>query len=479
MSDLTYLINYLAKENKTDSNGPIKKYVQFDDNFILNNFFLQAEGNQIFSAVYDTYLITVVLADNQSLWYKESSSDFVFYVKQTTNDGGTIIEEYHELNITSLHGFDFNSLDDTDSISEVYLSYNRFEYNTNTNKLYLFFEELQEVIFDGNEDNFYYTRDSLRNLKDGDYELNYKDSLGLNNDFWDNSVRKFRETNLNFKQRNLTLNFNEKNEGRVFKFPTISHQNILSRKITLDYNFDNQEPIIASKFINTNFAIRIDFNSYQAFLSFCNQVYFSNGVAFDLDISPKVEKHFYEGYHYLVTQLIQEAQRRTKSLALLLDILWYLPRTYILAEIGIGFLWDLLIAIIEEDDVNNRGLNKEDLVTYILSNLSEMLSPDNFLEVFLLKLVYNRDTTFKKLFEELNTDDFKSFINLFWRVWKQSSYASFDPKTNPAISNNEEGAPPLVLPYTSDKALGFYHSNAEIKFSNKQTSLKVALKIDT
>ena len=59
MSDLTYLINYLAKENKTDSNGPIKKYVQFDDNFILNNFFLQAEGNQIFSAVYDTYLITV------------------------------------------------------------------------------------------------------------------------------------------------------------------------------------------------------------------------------------------------------------------------------------------------------------------------------------------------------------------------------------------------------------------------------------
>ena len=178
-------------------------------------------------------------------------------------------------------------------------------------------------------------------------------------------MRKFRETNLNFKQRNLTLNFNEKNEGRVFKFPTISHQNILSRKITLDYNFDNQEPIIASKFINTNFAIRIDFNSYQAFLSFCNQVYFSNGVAFDLDISPKVEKHFYEGYHYLVTQLIQEAQRRTKSLALLLDILWYLPRTYILAEIGIGFLWDLLIAIIEEDDVNNRGLNKEDLVTKV------------------------------------------------------------------------------------------------------------------
>ncbi|EDP94216.1 hypothetical protein U8527_07530 [Kordia algicida OT-1] len=479
MSDLTYLIRYLAEENRTDANIPVERFVRFDDNLINNDFFYLADGNSIFSGIDSYNIITITLRNNQSLWYRETTSDFIFYIKQTINDGGVIVHKYHELNTNSTYDFDFTILEDTDNLFEIPVSNNTFKYNTYLNILYLIFEELDEVVFDGNKDNFYYKRVYFKEITNGVHELNYKDSLGLYNDFWDNATRKVRETNLNIKQRRLTITFDENKEGYVFKFPIISKINTTTKKITLDYNFDNDEPIIKNRIFNTNFAFRLDFNSYQAFLSFCNQVYFSNDITFDLNIFPKVERQFFEDYHYIITQLIKDAKRSSRSLADLLDILWYLPRTYIQTKIGIGFLWDLLIQIIEEDDINNLGLNKEDLVTYILSNLSERLQPDDFLEIFLLKLVNSKETPFKRLFEELNTDDFKSFVNLFWSVWSKSSYASFDPKVNPAISENEEEASPLVLPYTTDKTFGFYDTNASIDFTTKETELSVALKVDS
>ncbi|MFK7750487.1 MAG: hypothetical protein AB8B65_19000 [Kordia sp.] len=481
MSDLRYLIDYLAEENKTNVTIPRKKYVRFDANLIRSDFLYQADGNSIFTAIKDTYLISVALASSQSLWYRETTDDYVYYIKKIINNNGTTTEEFHVLNSAYFDNPECISLDEINDLSEIPLSYNQFEYITDTNTLYLVFEELDMVFLDGRNNNFYYTRASLAAIENGEYDLNYKDSLGLYDDVWDNLARNHSEKTLNRNQRKVTLDFNETiTEGSVFKFPIISHVSSTTGRVTLDYNFDNGEPIIHSKIINTNYAFRIEFKSFQAFLSFCNQVYFSKGATFDLKIYPKVEKRFYEKYHEIVSDLIRESKRSSRPLANLIDIVWFLPQTYLQSSARfLPLLWDLMIEILEEDDVNNRGLNKEDLVSYIIINMSKILSPDQFLNQFLLTIVNKKDTPFKKLFEELQTDDFKTFVNVFWSVWSQSSYASFDPKKNPVLSENEEDTAPLVLPYTIDSTLGFYHSNAKIKFANDQTSIDVALSVNT
>ena len=362
MCDLQYLINYIAEESSSRVSAPLKKYALFNEALIENNFFYRGNGNIVFAGISDTYMTTILLAQNQSLWYKGTSDDFVFYVKKTTNILGSIVEEYHQLGNNSNRTFQYTSLEETDDLSEIPLSYNQFKYHIYDNKLYLVFEEFFDIVVDGTEENFYHTRASLSELEDGDYDINYKDSLGLYDDFWDNLARNHPEKSLNRIQRKVTLNFNETTtKGRVYKFPTISEVNSTAGRITLDYNFYDDEPVITSKFINTNYAFRIEFNSYQAFLSFCNQVYFSRGLIFDLDIYPKVEKRFYEKYHEIVTDLIKRSKRSLRPQDNLIDIVWYLPQTYLQSDISyLPLLWDLMIAIIEEDDVNNRGLNKED-----------------------------------------------------------------------------------------------------------------------
>jgi hypothetical protein len=485
MSDLQKLVDYLVDRNIVYSNEPLQQYVLFDQSFIDNEFIHGAEGNTIYSAVSNPYLITVVLATNQSLWYKEVAGEFIFYVKKVSELLGVVTEEFHELNSDSglSTSLTFTTLDDTSDLTEVLLSYSRFEYNTSNNRLYLSFEELPEVVFDGTQENFYYKRASLEELEDGNYDINYKDSLGLFDDFWDNLARTGPEVTLNRRQRKVKLEFNKTiTEGRVFKFPTISHLSTTAGKVTLDYNFHGDDPIVTPKFINTNYAFRLEFHSFQAFFSFCNQVYFSKGEEFDLEVYPKVERYFYAKYHQIVSYLIDNANRDYfRKTDKLVDIIWYLPQTYLQSNIRyLPLLWDLMIAIIEEDDVDNRGLNKEDLIVKILVNISQMLSPDDFLFMFTLTLVNGKDTPFLKLFEELNTDDFRTFVTVFWRVWSQSSYASFDPKENPVISEKEEEALPLVLPYKSDSTIGFYHTNGTIKFStNNPSTLDVTLRVDS
>ncbi|WP_431166081.1 hypothetical protein [Tenacibaculum halocynthiae] len=82
-----------------------------------------------------------------------------------------------------------------------------------------------------------------------------------------------------------------------------------------------------------------------------------------------------------------------------------------------------------------------------------------------------------KLIDGLNGEHFQTYVYFIWSIWKSSSYADINPKTNKLIDITDKT--PVLLAYQSKKILGFHSDNATINWKGDQPLIDISVNIKT
>ncbi|WP_147239380.1 hypothetical protein [Tenacibaculum sp. E3R01] len=112
--------------------------------------------------------------------------------------------------------------------------------------------------------------------------------------------------------------------------------------------------------------------------------------------------------------------------------------------------------VLEEKDIGNKEIND--------------LFIENLLRADKKILLY-------KLIDGLNGEHFQTYVYFIWSIWKSSSYANINPKTNKLIAITDKT--PVLLAYQSKKILGFHSDNATINWKGDQPLIDISVSVKT
>ncbi|WP_204344522.1 hypothetical protein [Psychroserpens algicola] len=191
-----------------------------------------------------------------------------------------------------------------------------------------------------------------------------------------------------------------------------------------------------------------------------------------------------------------EEFRKNKGDVDILDWLYLNAPIRIMRFVGINQMLNDLTSLLGHS-VDTFGTDEETAVTRLLQALYKEIEffenyekqqgrssknhNDEFLNQLISSKYMNTFAEFKNgdgrevdlnLLESLSVrldgDNYKAFLQFIWSIWKNSTYAIFDPVLNPYInpSKNNKGVDtigPMSLGYRSNKSMGFHTDNAEIE----------------
>lgn len=240
-------------------------------------------------------------------------------------------------------------------------------------------------------------------------------------------------------------------------------------------------------------ALRIYFKSITAVLSFLNNTIFNSFNEYT-DYQSKYRYLFLTTLTSRVAKEFNNGGNNNKKEALV----YHLPQ-----PLYYDFEWESLWVIIEtlaKGYITNVGINEEDLIIKTLRILyfrythkrkentidgSKVLEEKNvgsierntlFIKNLLNRKVENEILLYK-LIKGLNGEQFKTYINFIWKIWKSSAFAIIDPAENKEVTITDKS--PVLIDYRSDSTLGFLKDNATIKWDGKQTQLDISVTLKT
>ncbi len=198
-------------------------------------------------------------------------------------------------------------------------------------------------------------------------------------------------------------------------------------------------------------AVKLKFNFYGAFLEYLNQTifYFLDNVSY---FESPNRKLFLDDYLDIVYSLLKNAKGED-----ILKVLYYVP-IGMFEKINPKFIWAVLDETLK-GFVTNAGTNTEDIVLHILKGLSKTTTPDVFMKE-LLHSKNTKDTRFSLLFDKLNGDHFKTFVELVHKIWFESNYTKPDNELYKDLES------PFVVNYEAKKEATFFYSNMNISWVN-------------
>ncbi|WP_417799892.1 hypothetical protein [Tenacibaculum sp.] len=240
-------------------------------------------------------------------------------------------------------------------------------------------------------------------------------------------------------------------------------------------------------------ALRIYFKSITAVLSFLNNTIFNSFNEYT-DYQSKYRYLFLTTLTSRVAKEFNNGGNNNKKEALV----YHLPQ-----PLYYDFEWESLWVIIEtlaKGYITNVGINEEDLIIKTLRILyfrythkrkentidgSKVLEEKNvgsierntlFIKNLLNRKVENEISLYK-LIKGLNGEQFKTYINFIWKIWKSSAFAIIDPAENKEVTITDKS--PVLIDYRSDSTLGFLKDNSTIKWDGKQTQLDISVTLKT
>ncbi|WP_408048495.1 zincin-like metallopeptidase toxin domain-containing protein [Tenacibaculum halocynthiae] len=163
-------------------------------------------------------------------------------------------------------------------------------------------------------------------------------------------------------------------------------------------------------------------------------------------------------------------------------------------------LWNLLEGLAKGYIRNYLSINEEDLIIKTLRILyfrythrqktktidgSKILEKkdigsieinDLFIENLLIRRA-DKKILLYKLIDGLNGEHFQTYVYFIWNIWKSSSYADINPKTNKLVVITDKT--PVLLAYQSKKILGFHSDNATINWKGNQPLIDISVSVKT
>lgn len=501
MSDINYLTKYLnPRKHQRDTPGKNEYYfVRIDKTYIEQDQFAGSDdvikilrGNFRVDP-FGPFLEIPSSFSQMSLYVELNNQEITYFFKKEINGNvkyltlEKIVKGYNSDN-------DYEEFNDQNFI---FIQQSEgLVYHKGQKKLYSIHIKLREIVVVSKR-TLTYNPNELGGLKSGRHKLDFKDATGYTNRFWDQLILNLSKGSggIGFppeRKRVIDLKLNSQ-KGELYWYPRYELIDKDSVKLTYDYySKENSEEA---------YAIELTFKHPEAFLAFMNLTYFNNGIS---PFGVHDDSGFRKVYllHSYVSFINIQLNRNRPSLKKALTYIYYIPQDFFIKTqnlytemedpnniLGKEFLWKVL-SIALEGTISNRGVNKEDIVIkilYILKAIQDYVEEGKEITKkertdrydYLLTKLLNTKTSKQQsfliaMYHKLNTDDFVAYNTFIYSLWVNSSYINPEhpvyKKTSQIIKEGEEtpeNTPQLLLPYKTDKLLGFYSSNMNIDFKNE------------
>lgn len=230
-------------------------------------------------------------------------------------------------------------------------------------------------------------------------------------------------------------------------------------------------------------SIILKFTSIGGILTFLDQTLFSEGFSLQKGENQNIQRDFFRDQ--FMTQVIHKTEDSIKSKSTLayydaMKTLFYLPES-VAIMFNENFLWTLMEMAIRRDSLTNKkDLAEENIFVKLIRIILQKEGQEVRLMNWFLENIKDGDkniTKFEFIYDRINGDNFLEFAKLISQVWKKSRFIYPDTEKNPEFATTD-GL--LFLPYSSEKAFGFYFSNVSMSFeTHKQKGRLLKTLYDT
>lgn len=472
MADFQQLIDFLrlyrrAEEAANNALPPTEVLLTtLDDGEAYN------VNKQIFETDFNKYKRIFSLLDGhhaEAIYLLKTTGERKYYIK-------TSIGKY------------YNLLDETTEVVPdewliefpIEFATNSYIYDTNKNLAVIFSESLKEVsIF---PDNIYYDPNGkyIKDIESDTYSYDYTDHITtfgkiikiLFEDeqyLWNNPEKKVQV-------------LKAEKEGRMSLIPFLQIEYGLKNFI-LKYRY--YEKGYRPKFFipDDECSIILKFSSIGGILTFLDQTLFSEGFSLQKGENQNIQRDFFRDQ--FMTQVIHKIEDSIKSKSTLayydaMKTLFYLPES-VAIMFNDNFLWTLMEMAMQRNSLTNKkDLAEENIFVKLIRIILQKEGQEVKLMNWFLENIKDGDkniTKFEFIYERINGENFIEFAKLISQVWKKSRFIYPDTKKNPEFATTD-GL--LFLPYSSEKAFGFYFSNVSMSFeTHKQKGRLLKTLYDT
>ncbi|MFZ4930621.1 hypothetical protein [Chryseobacterium sp. Mn2064] len=218
-------------------------------------------------------------------------------------------------------------------------------------------------------------------------------------------------------------------------------------------------------------SIILKFTSIGGILTFLDQTLFSEGFSLQKGENSNPQRDsFRDQFMNQVIHKIEDSIKSKSTLAYYdaMKTLFYLPES-VAAMFNENFLWTLMEMAMSRDSLTNtRNLAEENIFIKLIKIILQKEGQEVKLMNWFLERIKDGDKNISKfefIYDRINGDNFIEFAKLISQVWKKSRFIYPDTEKNPEFATTD-GL--LFLPYSSEKALGFYFSNVSMTFDTHQ-----------
>lgn len=496
MNGINYLTHFLnpRKNSPTADRRKSHLFTRIDQAYINAGYIITSDDvtsfvvNEFTLDFYRVYDSLPSLPSNIRL-YAQFSPNSINYYFQKEIDG---VFKYATLQNILKRNEDDHFFKDIDDTFFTHIGfYDQLFYNTEEKILYTVSETIPEVTITARRF-LSYSPNKLGGLTNGAYSLQYKDASGYNDGIVSKILNKhtgdiFASSS---EQREVTLELSTK-KGQLYWYPRV--QIGTNKRIILYYDY-NPRGNENSSVNGEDFAIKLEFHHPESFFAFITLTYFANGIS-PLETSEGSgtrKADLFTNYAKIFEILMkQNNDNLTQKLAYLFYVHedFFLKNQYLVSKLkgpdnilGIKFIWDTISSVLESGP-SNTGIDSETILLKLL-NILKIIQKDNkktnterndyILSELLYRETSNQESYLKAMYNNFDGDRFVLYNQFIYQLWVNSSYV--DPR-NPAymdtsqlIGKNDIGhdKPQLMLPYKTNKLLGFYTSNMDIDFDEKE-----------
>ncbi|MFL0088184.1 hypothetical protein V2550_05875 [Tenacibaculum maritimum] len=284
------------------------------------------------------------------------------------------------------------------------------------------------------------------------------------------------------------------------RFPILSKQLGDSNPYQLSYYYKKDtHKMLASFALDENekpmIALKIGFKTLSGVLSFLKETIFNyyNEVN---DFRSKWRHRFLERIGYHITPVANTSNLKNKK-----ALIYQIPEALYYVFYNNSSLWAAVQILASGTITNILGTNEEDLLLKLLKIIyhrhthkynkvqdvgrkvvdeKEAPTSKRLNDIYLNKLLTikaDNKILLQKLTDDLDGEQFKTYIYFIWSIWKNSSYANINPETNKTIKITGES--PVLLDYRSDKTLGIHYNNATINWEANTFRIDLDIRIKT
>jgi hypothetical protein len=418
-------------------------------------------NKNIFETDFNKYkrIFSILNSHNaEAIYLLKTSGNNKYYVKTISGKYFNLLEETTE------------TIPDDESLIEFPLEFgtSSYIYDTIKNLVVIYSESLKAVtIF---PDNIYYDPNGkyLKDLENNTYTYDYTDHVTtfgkiikiLFEDeqyLWNNPEKKV-----------LVLKYEK--EGRMTLIPFLQIEYGLKNFI-LKYRY--YEKGYRPKFFlyDDECSIILKFTSIGGILTFLDQTLFSEGFSLEKgDSSNPQRDSFRDQFMNQVIHKIEDSIKSKSTLAYYdaMKTLFYLPES-VAVMFNEDFLWTLMEMAVRRDSLTNKkDLAEENIFIKLIKIILQKEGQEVKLMNWFLETIKDGDKNISKfefIYDRINGENFLEFAKLISQTWKKSRFIYPDTEKNPEFATTD-GL--LFLPYSSQKAFGFYFSNVTMSFEAHQ-----------